>query len=233
MLANLREKLLNVNIFNVAEESPVPVQNTFNLNAGASILLHFQQQWEILHKLNEDNAKKAEIVTKRINEISAEINNNKENVKLLTHLVSSSNLTETISNCLHSMTILYETANKVEDELINFEKLIDEIEFQKLKTQHLYHLGQYKKRKEENFEKIKTTVELQHSTKMKEYETSKQKISEERQKVFQDAFKSDLETYKSSGTIPKNNEISKISGTILEEIELDYDENELDQFFNN
>lgn len=233
MLANLREKLLNVNLFNAAEDASIVTRDKVNLNAGGSILQHFQKHWEELHKNNEENAKLADNVAKTIDQITREINVNKENIKALTQLVSNSNLTENISNCLQAVSTLYETATNVEDGLIKLEQLIDEVQFQKLKSQHGYHLVQYEKRKEENFDKLKVSLELEHSKKVKEYEISKQKILEERQKVFQDAFKSDLETYKNLGMIPKNDQVKKKNGAILEEIELDYDQSELDQFFNN
>lgn len=231
MLANLREKLLNVNLFTNTEESSTVIKDKKKLNAGASILQHFQNHWEELHKLNEENAKNAEDAATKIEKISSEINTTKENVKILTHLVSASNLTENISNCLKAITNLYKTAESIEDGLIKLEQLIDEVEFQKLKSQHQYHLRQYEKRKEETFEKMQATMEQEHSKKIKDYEAKKEKILEERQKVFQDAFKSDLETYKNLGTIPKNSELNR-NAAILEEIELDFDQNELDQFFN-
>lgn len=232
MLANLREKLLNVNLFNTTEEASIVTGDKINLNAGASILQHFQKHWEELHKLNEENAKNAENVAKTIDQLSREIQTNKENIKMLTHLVCNSNLTENISYCLKGLTTLYETANCVEDGLIKLEQLIDEVDFQNLKSQHQYHLVQYEKRKEESFEALKESLEMEHSKKIKEYENNKQKILEERQKVFLDAFKSDLETYKSLGMIPKNDQVGKKNSAILEEIELDFDQKELDQFFN-
>lgn len=232
MLANLREKLLNVNLFNTTEESSTVIKDTINLNAGANILQHFQNQWEEIHKLNEENAKNADDAAKMIDQISHEIKSTKENVKLLTNLVSNSNLTENISNCLKEVQTLYKTAESVESDLIKLQELIDEVEFQKLKSQHQYHLTQYKKRKEENFEKMEAAMKFEHSKKIEDYEAQKKKILEERQKVFQDAFKSDLETYKNLGTIPKNSEMNKRNAAILEEIELDFDQNELDQFFN-
>lgn len=232
MLANLREKLLHVNLFSSTEESLTVINDKINLNAGANILQHFQKQWEELHKLNEENAKNAEDAALLIEEISQKIKTTKENVNLLTNLVSNSNLTENLSSCLKAVKTLYKTANSVEDDLIQLEQLIDEVEYQKLKSQHQYHLTQYEQRKEETFEKMEASVKLEHSKKIEEYEAKKEKILEERQKVFQDAFKSDLEIYKNLGSIPKNNEINKGNAAILEEIELDFDHNELDQFFN-
>lgn len=38
--------------------------------------------------------------------------------------------------------------------------------------------------------------------------------------------------HKNLGTMPKTEQVSKRNGAILEEIVLDYDQNELDQFFN-
>lgn len=232
MLANLREKLLNVNLFSTSEESPIVINDKINVNSGASILEHFQKQWEELHQQNEENAKNAEEAAQVIDEISKEIKKNNDNIKLLTQLLATSGLSESISNCLNSVTHLYESAELVETDLIKLEEVIDEIEFQKMKSQHRYHLQQYEQRKEDTFQKVKATLEMEHTNRVKEYEASKQKMLKERQKVFNDAFKSDIETYKSLGTVPKNDQISNKNGAILEEIELDFDQNELDQFFN-
>lgn len=194
MLANLREKLLNVNLFNTADEPKTVINEKINLNAGANVLQQFQNNWEELHKNNEDNAKNAEIVAIMIDKLSGDIDKNKENVKLLTNIVTNYHLSDNISNCLKAVNTLYETAENVERNLIELEQIIDEVEFQKLKSQHQFHLYEYEKRKEENFERQKISLQLEHSKKIKEYETSMQKQLEERQKVFQDAFKSDLET---------------------------------------
>ncbi|CAH1977351.1 unnamed protein product [Acanthoscelides obtectus] len=76
----------------------------------------------------------------------------------------------------------------------------------------------------------KSALEENYKKKVVEYEASKKLIMEERQKVFQDAFKTDLELYKTSGTIPDHRQTTPNSA-LLEEIQLDVDQNELSKFF--
>lgn len=232
MLANLKDKLLHANLFNASEEATTVINDEINLQAGAAVLQHFQEEWEELHKNNEVNARNAEIVGENIEKISKEINTNKEHVKLLTDMISNSNLVENISNCLKAVKTLYETAQSVETGLTELEQLIDEVEYQKLKSYHQFHLSEYAKKKETDFGKLKISLQEQYSKKVEDFEISKQKVSKKRQKDFQDAFKSDIEIYKNTGTIPKKELVNKNNSAILEEIDLDYDPNELDQFFN-
>jgi len=49
---------------------------------------------------------------------------------------------------------------------------------------------------------VQQSLEEDYRKKLADSEESKKNILEERQKVFQEAFKSDLELYKSLGTIP-------------------------------
>ncbi|XP_018562640.1 dysbindin [Anoplophora glabripennis] len=234
MLSSLKEKILNVKqnvpLFNT-EGKEIKEKEAINLYAGADILQHFQNQWEELHQINEDNAKKAEIVAQDITKITSNITCSKENLSLITHILSNSNLPGNIGNCLENIKSLYTLSDKIESGLIDLENLIDEIEFEKLKVQHQFHLQQYELRKEESLESFKNTLEENHTRKVAEYEAKKKSVMEERQKAFQDAFKSDLEVYKSLGTLPEINQ-RKQNGALLEEIQIDYDPSELDQFFN-
>lgn len=234
MLSSLKEKILNVKqnvpIFNT-DGREIKEKETLNLNAGGDILQHFQNQWEEMHQINEHNAKKADGVAQNINKITSRITASKENLSLITHILSTSNLPGNIANCLENIKTLYTLSDKIERELIDLENLIDEVEFEKLKKQHRFHLQQYELRKEESLESFKNTLEENHSKKVAEYEAKKKNVMEQRQKTFQDAFKSDLEIYKSLGTLPEINQ-RKQNGALLEEIQLDYDPSELDQFFN-
>lgn len=54
----------------------------------------------------------------------------------------------------------------------------------------------------ETFQQFKDILEENYQKNVQTHDTEKQKQLEERQKVFQEAFKSDLEVYKNLGTIP-------------------------------
>lgn len=50
--------------------------------------------------------------------------------------------------------------------------------------------------------KLKESLDKHYVEQVAKFEISKKHVLEERQKVFQDAFKGDLEVYKTLGTIP-------------------------------
>ncbi|KAJ8974096.1 hypothetical protein NQ317_011615 [Molorchus minor] len=147
MLSSLKEKILNVTqnvpLFNLEEKDPT-TKGTINVNAGADILKHFQDQWEELHNINEENARCANQVGQEIDTITSKISADKENICLITHILSNSNLSGNISNYLSTIKDLYKTSEAVEKQLIQLECLIEETEFKNLKIQHQYHLQQYR-----------------------------------------------------------------------------------------
>lgn len=233
MLSNLKEKFLNVSLFANTDEKNKKAKDKINVNVGAEILQNFQTDWEKLHKINEDNAKEAQKVADTIETISEKIKTDKKNLGLITHILSTSNLTTNIANCLSIIRDLYTISENIENDLIKLEDIIEGTEYENMKKQHQYHLVQYKERKQEALDNFKHSLEENHSKKVCEYEASKKTLMEERQKVFQEAFKSDLELYKNSGTVPVNQHQIKQNGALLEEIQIDFDQNELDQFFSN
>ncbi|CAH0546810.1 unnamed protein product [Brassicogethes aeneus] len=234
MLSSIKEKLLsvkrNVNLFNTEEKPDKNDKSSINYFAGAEILSKYQEQWAAIHKLNEENATKAEDLAYEIQNISKHVKSEKEDIGLITHILTQSNLTANISNCLKQVKNLHDTCNNVEKGLIALEDLINLNDFENIKKQHAYHLKQYEVRKQESLGSFKTNLETDHQKKILKHEANKKKILEERQKVFQEAFKSDLEVYKNLGTIPKL-KLPKKQSALLEEIQLDFDQNELDQFF--
>nr|CAI5861683.1 unnamed protein product [Callosobruchus analis] len=225
MLSNLRDKLFNVNLFSVPEQNHD--KEPINVHCGGEILHNFQKQWEDIHQLNEDNAKKASLLADDIQKLAGKVDSSKKNIAIITNIISK--LSSDITHSLQSVKTLYSTAETIESKLIELENLIDEVQFKHLKEQHSYHLEQYEKKKKDAFETTKCALEENHKKKVVDYEASKKLVMEERQKVFQEAFKLDLELYKRSGTIPDH----KISpnGALLEEIQLDVDQNELSKFF--
>ncbi|KAJ8916299.1 hypothetical protein NQ315_016440 [Exocentrus adspersus] len=234
MLSSLKEKILNVKqtvqLFN-ADGNDRKRRKDVNLYAGAEILQHFQDHWAELHDINEQNAKKADEVAEEIDKVTHKITSSKKNLSLITHILSTSNLVQNITNCLDNVRDLYAQTDRIEKDLIDLENLIDEVQFENLKSKHRYHLEQYEERKSETLKSFHKSLEDNHSKKLEEYEAKKKREMEERQRVFQDAFKADLEIYKNLGALPETNQ-SQRNGAILEEIQIDYDPNELDQFFN-
>jgi hypothetical protein len=103
MLSTIRDKLLNVTktvpLFSSNSDKGC-VQCEVNLNAGSEILTHFQNEWEVLHNTNEDNAKKAAAAAATIAKITHKIDRDKQSLSVMTHLLTNSNL-ETEHRELH------------------------------------------------------------------------------------------------------------------------------------
>ncbi|XP_056642314.1 dysbindin protein homolog [Diorhabda sublineata] len=232
MLSSLKEKILNVSLFNNGEDSQLSKKRLINVNAGAEILAHYQNNWEELHGINEESAEKAEKLADEIEKISTFVSDNKKNLEFINNTVLYSKLSSSISKCLEDIQRLYESSENIEKKLIKLEDLIDEADFNKMKNRHVYHLEQYKMRKDESLTNLTAELKVKHLKKVEEYELSKKELLKERQQVFQDAFKNDLEIYKNSGIVPGQIQNKRRNGALLEEIQLDYDQKELDQFFN-
>ncbi|XP_023029892.2 dystrobrevin binding protein dysbindin [Leptinotarsa decemlineata] len=231
MLSNLKEKMLSVSLFNSGEEKQLE-KKVINFNAGAEILQQFQNQWEELHKINEENAEKAEQVAKEIICISNELRISITNLDLIDHLITKSNLAININDCLSTIKDLYKTAESIEMNLIGLEDLIDEIDLTRKQRHEKEDLQRYQVKKKLSLESLKVAWREEHLKKIEEYEASRKVLLEERQRAFQDAFKTDLELYKSLGTLPEKEHSENQNALLLEDIQLDFDEKELEKFFN-
>lgn len=237
MFTGIRDKILNVrknvSLFTsddtATKSKETPIINQY---AGAKLLDHFQNQWVEIHNSNEENARAAENVATEINNISEKITTSKKNIDLITHVLTNSNLISNITQCLNQVKELYGVSESLERKLVHLEDLLDQAEFEKMTKQHRFHLDNYKERKQETLNKLSSTLEEEYKKKVEQHDNKKKLILEERQKVFQEAFKSDIEVYKSLGTIPKLEIPKNQNGALLEEIQLDFDQNELEKFFN-
>ncbi|XP_044745451.1 dysbindin protein homolog [Coccinella septempunctata] len=230
MLSNIKSKFLNVSKNVIFPTNDQNEENPVNFEAGSEILDYFRNEWSILHNASENNAKKANEVAKEIESVYTKIKKTENDMEYIVETLTTSNLTNNINGAHQKINDLLDLCEKVEKGLIEFEKTIDEIEFQNMKKRHTYHLKKYEERKEENFKLLQSKLEQERKEELEKAERDKAKIMEERQKVFQEAFQNDLEIFKALGQIPKL-ELNKQPSALLEEIEIDYDTEELDQFF--
>ncbi|KAF2885236.1 hypothetical protein ILUMI_20955 [Ignelater luminosus] len=235
MLTTLKGKLLHVSKIGLLsptnEEKPIQ-KPSIDLNAGAEILSHFQQEWAELHELNENNARKATTLAETINNMHDKINKDYNNIIDIIHIVNGKpSLNKSIDKCAVQLQQLHESFQNTEESLINLEQIIDKIELEKKKVDHKYQLTLYKEKKLANFEKLRTELAVKHAQSVMDQELKQKKMLEERQQAFEEAFNNDLETYKSLGTIPKI-ETKVQTSALLEEIQLDLDQQDLETFLN-
>lgn len=153
MFTGIKDKLLNVkknvSLFvtddNANAKSKAKAE--FDPRTGASILQHHQDQWEQIHDLNEENARAAEGAAAEIDAISKKISASKTNIDLITHVLTGSNLTTNITQCLNQVKELYNLCESVEGKLADLENLLEDVEFDRMIKLHREHLDNYKTRK--------------------------------------------------------------------------------------
>lgn len=209
MFGNLKEKIIsvgrNVKLFSGDVKPPAPSSYTdVNLNAGAAILNHFQEQWEKIHEVNEENAQNAETLAKLIDEMHKKMNSDHRNILDITYLLSngSSSLTESVVNCVTQVEALHQSFELVEKDLLQLENLIENLELQEKELEHRFQLALYKEKKLANLEALRLQLAERHTQSVSEYECRQKQLLQERQQVFAEAFQSDLQQYKQQGTIP-------------------------------
>lgn len=153
MFGNLKERLINVGKNVKLFSGPKPQEPSFNylvnLNAGASILSHYQKEWEQLHALNEENAKNAADLAESITKMHNKIANDNRNITDITHLLNGGThcLSKSVENCLEQLTNLTEAFDTVEKNLLSLENLIENLELQEKQLEHRFQLAMYKERK--------------------------------------------------------------------------------------
>lgn len=158
MLTSLKGKLLHVSKIGLlsptSEEKPIQ-KPSIDLNAGAEILSHFQQEWAELHELNEHNAKNASALAETINNMHEKINKDYNNIVDIVHIVNGNpSLDKSIDKCVVQLQQLHKSFQNTEKSLINLEQIIDKIELEKKKTDHKYQLALYKEKKLGEYETL-------------------------------------------------------------------------------
>lgn len=208
MFGNLKEKIISVgrNVKLFSEAKPV-VQSNFlnvNLNAGAQILNHYQQQWEEVHELNEENAKNSDILANMIEEMHKKVSNDHRSVSDISYLLSNGtqSLSESVTNCVTQLEDLNQSFESVEKDLLKLENLIEILELQERELEHRFQLALYKEKKLANLENLRVELTEKHTQSVMEHEKKQKHTLQERQKAFQEAFQTDLQLYKEAGTLP-------------------------------
>lgn len=210
MFGNLKEKIIsvgkNVRLFTENKSPPLATYTNVNLNAGAQILSHFQNQWEQLHELNEENAHKSQVLADLIEELHNKVSADHRNVCDISYLLSNgtNNLSKSVTNCVTELEKLHESFEIVEKDLLQLENLIENLELQEKELEHRFQLALYKEKKLANLETLRLELAEKHTQSVMEYEIKQKQILQERQKTFQEAFQTDLQLYKQAGQLPSN-----------------------------
>lgn len=147
---NLRQTLQEVqkvkNIFK--DKQKVTSESKVNYGAGSALLEKYQEQWAELHENADKNARAAEEVDKLIIELhevtKARLQSATELAQNLAHLP---NLTVSVAQCIDSLKNVQTLLTDVEDQLVDFEDIVERSNMEKWKLDHHYHLTLYKEKK--------------------------------------------------------------------------------------
>lgn len=147
---NLRQTLQEMqkvtNLFK--EKQRVVNESKVNYGAGGALLEKYQEEWAEMHGNADANAKAADEVDKLIVELH-ELTKHKlssavEFNQCLSHL---SNLTATVAQCMDSLRNVQSLMKSVEEDLVEFEDIVERSKMENWKLDHHYHLTLYKEKK--------------------------------------------------------------------------------------
>ncbi|XP_049880200.1 dysbindin-like [Pectinophora gossypiella] len=228
---NLRHTLQEVqrvkNIFK--DKQKVHVESKVNYGAGGELLEKFQSHWAELHENADKNAKAADEVDKLILELhdttKMRLQSANELAQSLLHLP---NLTAAVAQCMDSLKNVESLLQSVEEELVEFEDIVERSNMEKWKLDHHYHLTLYKEKKMASLEATRCKLAKENSEQNWERERRQLAELQSNRETSAMAFQQDIAKYITSGALPAG--LSPAPKVTLEQIQLDDDQTDLEKF---
>ncbi|XP_016995564.2 dysbindin protein homolog [Drosophila takahashii] len=211
------------------------VPSHLNVAAGCSLLAKYEDDWQQIHGANEENAEKAAQVASQISAVQNKAINQRRIIsELNSSLAGIPTLIAQLQASTNVLNSLEQMGQQLEVELEKLEDLCEECELQEFILEQQFQLSRHKQKKLNELEQYRQQIASKHQSKIKDQEQKLLKLQRERQAVFDDAFRGDMEEYKQHGQLPKiqttNNKLA------LEEVVLEANEVEtkdaLEQFLN-
>ncbi|XP_067639505.1 dysbindin protein homolog isoform X2 [Eurosta solidaginis] len=206
-----------------------------NMTAGCNLLSKYEHEWKLLHDANEENARKAEQVATQIEEIGKNTATLHIDIKdLVTCLSGVPGLVTKLNESLETLGNIQKLSAKVETELVRLEDLNEECDLQEYMLHKQCKLSQFKQMKMIELESYRQHVAAEQQKKIRQHEQKLRRIQRERQAVFDDAFRGDLDEYKAKGTLGKIRKDNLKTTVVLEEVVLEDPKNKdaLEDFLN-
>lgn len=149
---NIRQTLQEVqkvtNIFKDRQKVTHDHESKVNYGAGGALLEKYQEEWAKIHENADTNAKAADEVDKLIVELHETAKKRLQSANELAHNLSFiPNLTASVAQCMDSMKNVQELLKSVEEELVEFEDIVERSKMENWKLDHHYHLTVYKEKK--------------------------------------------------------------------------------------
>ncbi|XP_056141699.1 dysbindin-A-like [Lampris incognitus] len=209
-------------------------EGLLQFTAGLELLSRYEESWVLLHKGTKDCAQTAEAVDGEIVMMSAHWERRKtaftQLEKQLQTLPGFINELDTITARLAHLEGDFE---EMESRLVYLETLCCLCEQQRFKQHYINDLEKYKKNKRKELEVLKVELDSEHSQKVADLELVTQQKLMARQKIYEEAFKQDMEKYLSTGYLqprePTGGQVCALDQMTVTDIS---DQNALDEFLN-
>lgn len=207
-----------------------------NVAAGCNLLSKYEDDWQQIHASNEENAGRAAAVATQITKVQQRASGQHATINELNScLAGLPALIVKLKASAQTLEELEEMGGQLEVELEKLEDLCEECELQEFVLEQQFQLSKHKQKKLNELEQYRQKVAAEHQQKIRAHEQQLRQLQKERQAVFDDAFRSDLEEYKQRGQLTKiPTKINK--QTSLEEVVLEQNDVEtkdaLEQFLN-
>ncbi|XP_017840969.1 dysbindin protein homolog [Drosophila busckii] len=211
----------------------VPVQ--LNVAAGCNLLAKYEDDWQVMHTANEENAARAASVATQITAVEHRASMQRATINDLNSCLAK--LPELVTKLKASVATLQsmkKLGEQLEIELEKLEDLCEECELQEFMLEKQFELSRHKQNKLNSLEQYRQQIAAQHQEKIRAHEQHLRQIQKERNAVFDNAFQGDLQEYKQHGQLTKIQ--TKANNLSLEEVVLEHSDEEakdaLEQFLN-
>jgi len=176
-----------------------------HLDAGADLLNYYQFHWCRMREASEHNFRLAEETDKSIRSISSYIQQQHSCMSaLMKDLSSIPQMTCQLQKIMTSMATTEKLVLETESQLLILEDLVKDAEFEKEVKEYECNAALLHEQKLTSLEDLQTQLAMEHLMKVKEIEAEQMNKALERQAIFEEAFHTEIQYYKESGTIPSN-----------------------------
>lgn len=155
-----------------------------------------------MHSYSEESAHKAQEVTSLVTSIFLKLDRENAAVnEFLSEAMMLSGLVDQLCTTKEQVDKLDGCFRELESMLVQLENVCEELQQQKNTVEHEYQLTKYRQCKHMELEKTKVELARKHSTKVRACEEQLNKTLRERQKVFEEAFREQMQNYRRDGKL--------------------------------
>lgn len=197
-------------------------------SASLRLLSRYQKIWMQLHQTSEDLSQRAQFVDGLVANLFQQIDEKNAGLKQFTSELSG--LVQLISDvdaAKSKIVGLHGAFKELESQLTDFEDVLDESNQMKLREKHEVEFEKHRLSKKNELEQVKASLASKHAEKLQKHENQLRATLQERQKVFEEAFREQMMKYITTGQVDY---IPSSPISDLAEIEIEEDREELDRF---